>query len=172
MKHSKWIALLLTGVCAVSLLAGCGSKEKDTSPQTSSQQQGSAKLNEEVYEGSVLSGTVMNYGDGEFSVLAIQEETADDGGNRYTYSMPAPGSEGENNTTKVTYGEDCEFQVVRIDASQKKPLNIKKPAPGMCKSSQRSLSLERNFLPAKYRQTRCLLRTFTTRTKCPAAIKK
>ena len=63
MKHSKWIALLLTGVCAVSLLAGCGSKEKDTSPQTSSQQQGSAKLNEEVYEGSVLSGTVMNYGD-------------------------------------------------------------------------------------------------------------
>ena len=166
MKHSKWIALLLTGVCAVSLLAGCGSKGNDTSPQTSSQQQGSAKLNDEVYEGSVLSGTVINYADGEFSVLAIQEETADDGGE--IAIMPAPGSEGENNTTKVTYGEDCEL----LTLHRKKLLNIKKPVPGMCKSSQRSLSLERNFLPVKCRQTRYLLRIFTTRTKCLAAIKK
>ena len=36
MKHSKWIALLLTGVCAVSLLAGCGSKGNDTPSQTPS----------------------------------------------------------------------------------------------------------------------------------------
>ena len=128
MKHSKWIALLLTGVCAISLLAGCGSKGSDTSPQTSSQQQGSAKLNDEVYEGSVLSGTVMNYADGEFSVLAIQEETADDGGE--IAIMPAPGSEGENNTTKVTYGEDCEFQVVRIDASQEKAPEYQEASAG------------------------------------------
>ena len=103
MKHSKWIALLLTGVCAVSLLAGCGSKGNDTPPQTSSQQQGSAKLNDEVYEGSVLSGTVINYADGEFSVLAIQEETAD---------------------------EDCEFQVVRIDASQEKAPEYQEASAG------------------------------------------
>lgn len=128
MKHSKWIALLLTGVCAISLLAGCGSKGNDTSPQTSSQQQGSGKLNEKVYEGSVLSGTVMNYADGEFSVLAIQEETADDGGE--IAIMPAPGSEGESNTTKVTYGEDCEFQVVRIDASQEKAPEYQEASAG------------------------------------------
>lgn len=116
MKHSKWIALLLTGVCAVSLLAGCGNKGNDTPPQT--QQQGGAKMNEAVYEGSVLSGTVIDYADGGFSVLAIQEETADDGGE--IAIMPAPAFEGENNTTKVTYGEDCEFQIVKIDASQEK----------------------------------------------------
>ena len=128
MKKRLTAGLLSLVLSGVLLLAGCGSKGNDTSPQTSSQQQGSAKLNEEVYEGSVLSGTVMNYGDGEFSVLAIQEETADDGGE--IAIMPAPGSEGENNTTKVTYGEDCEFQVVRIDASQEKAPEYQEASAG------------------------------------------
>lgn len=45
-------------------------------------------------------------------------------------SCPPPGSEGENNTTKVTYGEDCEFQVVRIDASQEKAPEYQEASAG------------------------------------------
>lgn len=118
MKHSKWMALLLTGVCAVSMLAGCNSNQGKDNPPTTSQQQSGAEMNEAVYEGSVLSGTVTDYAEGKFSVLAIQEETADDGG--AIAIMPAPGSGKDDNATKVVYDKDCEFQIVKIDGSQKK----------------------------------------------------
>ena len=113
MKHSKGITLLLAGVSAISLMTGCGSKAE--APLGA---EGGSERNEEVYEGAVLTGMVIDYADGEFSVLAIQEETADDGG--AIAIMPAPGSEGASNTTKVTYDTDCEFQIVKIDASREK----------------------------------------------------
>ena len=68
MKHSKGITLLLAGVSAISLMTGCGSKAE--APLGA---EGGSEMNEEVYEGAVLTGMVIDYADGEFTVLAIQE---------------------------------------------------------------------------------------------------
>ncbi len=118
MKHSKWISMLLAGVCALSLLAGCGSKENAETPQMPSQQQSGSNMNDAVYKGSLLNGWVKDFSDGEFSVVVTEQETADDGG--AVAVMPAPGSEKAENTTKVIYNEDCKFQIVKIDGAQEK----------------------------------------------------
>lgn len=128
MKYPKLMVLLLTGICAVSMLSGCSSNQGKDNPPTTLQQQSGAEMNEAVYEGSVLSGTVTDYAEGGFSVLAIQEETADDGG--AIAIMPAPGSGKDDNAAKVVYDKDCEFQIVKIDGSQKKAPEYQEASAG------------------------------------------
>ena len=91
----------MAGVSAISLMTGCGSKAE--APLGA---EGGSEMNEEVYEGAVLTGMVIDYADGEFSVLAIQEETADDGGGLPSCRLRFRGSEQYH---KVTYDTDCEF---------------------------------------------------------------
>ena len=167
MKHSKWVALLLAGVCAVSLLAGCGNKENDTSPQTSSQQQGSAKMNEAVYEGSVLSGTVTDYADGEFSVLAIQKETADDGG--AVAIMPAPGSDKKDETTKVLYDDNCKFQIVRMDGSQEKAPEYQDAGAGAVKTGTNIIVFGEKLSSGEVKANKILLVEIYNKDKMPGS---
>lgn len=167
MKHSKWMALLLTGVCAISLLAGCGSKGNDNPSSTPSGQQGGSAMNEAVYEGSVLSGMVMDYTDGEFSVLAIQEETADDGG--AIAIMPAPGSEGEDNTTKVTYDADCEFQIVRIDASHEKAPEYQDASAGDVKKLTEVIVFGEKLPSGEVQEDKVLISQIYNKDKMPGS---
>lgn len=117
MKHSKWISVILVGAYVLTLMAGCGVKGNNAPPQSTSQQQGDTRMNDKVYEGSILSGIVNASTDGEIAVLAAKEETAEDGGE--VAIMPAPGSDKEDNTTKVLYDKNCKFQIVKMDGAQK-----------------------------------------------------
>ena len=167
MKHSKWMALLLTGVCAVSWLAGCSGNQGKDNPPAASQQQSGAKMNEAVYEGSVLSGTVLDVTEGGVSVLAIQEETADDGG--AVAIMPAPSSGEENNTTKVAYSADCVFQIVRIDASGEKAPEYQDAGAGDVKKMAEIIVFGEELSSGEVQADKVLIAQFYNKDKMPGS---
>lgn len=125
MKHMKLTITALALICTFSL-AGCGSfhtgQEAKNEPSTYSQsepQSGGENTNtsnetstnlNDLLETSMLRGSVADYQEGSFQVVPDQ-----DGGD--TVIAAAPGMESSAESTTVSYGQDCIFQIAHIDSA-------------------------------------------------------
>lgn len=128
MKHTKIAVATLALICTLSL-AACGNthtgqmngKEPPSYGQSENQvgkenpgtsdrnNQDSTNLND-LLETSLLKGGVADFQNGSFQVVPDQ----DDG---QTAIAAAPGMESNVESTTVSYGEDCIFQIAHIDSS-------------------------------------------------------
>lgn len=124
MKYLKFTKAILILTCAASL-AGCGSARTDAGADASSYSQNtdcgqSADTSDasndaqELLDSAVLIGSVTDFQEGSFQVMA--DRTEDNG---QTAVGAAPGMESESGmeSTMVSYGEDCVFQIANIDTS-------------------------------------------------------
>ena len=119
MKHSKFTKAILILACAASL-AGCGNFRKETGADAPSYSQNpddgqSTNTSTEaqtLLDSAVLVGSVTDFQEGSFQVMA--DQTKDNG---QTAVGAAPGMESESGmeSTTVSYGEDCVFQIANID---------------------------------------------------------
>lgn len=119
MKHLKFTKAVLILVCAVSL-AGCGNIRKDTgadAPSYSQDPDGGQSTDtsneaQALLDSAALVGSVTDFQEGSFQVMA--DQTKDNG---QTAVGAAPGMESESGmeSTTVSYGEDCVFQIADID---------------------------------------------------------
>lgn len=126
MKQSKLATAALVLLCAISLV-GCSNSHTgqmtDNQPSSYSQSQ-DEKENmgtfngsndngtnwEDLLETSMLRGSVADYQEGSFQVVPDQ----DDG---ETVIAAAPGMESNTESTTVSYGQDCIFQIAHIDST-------------------------------------------------------
>ena len=119
MKRLKFTKAILILVCTASL-AGCGNIQKDTgtdAPSYSQNPEGGQSTNtsteaQSLLDSAVLIGSVTDFQEGSFQVMA--DRTEDNG---QTAVGAAPGMESESGmeSTTVSYGEDCVFQIANID---------------------------------------------------------
>ena len=119
MKRLKFTKAILILVCTASL-AGCGNIQKDTgtdAPSYSQNPEGGQLTNtsmeaQSLLDSAVLIGSVTDFQEGSFQVMA--DRTEDNG---QTAVGAAPGMESESGmeSTTVSYGEDCVFQIANID---------------------------------------------------------
>lgn len=119
MKHLKFTKAVLILVCAVSL-AGCGNIRKDTGADAPSYSQDpgggqstdTSNEAQALLDSAALVGSVTDFQEGSFQVMA--DQTKDNG---QTAVGAAPGMENESGmeSTTVSYGEDCVFQIADID---------------------------------------------------------
>lgn len=125
MKQTKLATVILALICAVSL-AGCGSPHpgqtvNNESPAYSQNesQDGSENTNtsdgistnlDDLLETALLRGSVADFQDGSFQVVPDQ----DDG---QMVIAAAEGMESSMESTTVSYGEDCTFQIAIINSS-------------------------------------------------------
>ena len=121
MKRLKFTKAILILACAASL-AGCGNFRKETGADAPSYSQNpddgqSTNTSTEaqtLLDSAVLVGSVTDFQEGSFQAMANQ--TKDNG---QTAVNAAPGMESESGmeSTTVSYGEDCVFQIANIDTS-------------------------------------------------------
>lgn len=125
MNHMKVTTMTLTFICAL-LLAGCGSSgsgqaahnEPSSYSQNENQSDGeNANASDDtstnldtLLETASLRGSVADFQDGSFQVVPDQ----DDG---QMIIAAADGMESGMESTTVSYGEDCTFQIANIDSS-------------------------------------------------------
>ena len=119
MKRLKFTKAILILVCTASL-AGSGNIQKDTgtdAPSYSQNPEGGQSTNtsteaQSLLDSAVLIGSVTDFQEGSFQVMA--DRTEDNG---QTAVGAAPGMESESGmeSTTVSYGEDCVFQIANID---------------------------------------------------------
>ena len=128
MKYSKFTKAILILTCAASL-TGCGNARTDAGADASSYSQnpdGDQSADtadasdvsdisndaQELLDSAVLIGSVTDFQEGSFQVMA--DRTEDNG---QTAVGAAPGMESESGmeSTTVSYGEDCVFQIANID---------------------------------------------------------
>lgn len=125
MKQMKLATTALALVCTFSL-AGCGNfhtgQAANNEPSAYSQsgpQSGGENTNtsnetstnlDDLLETSMLRGSVADYQEGSFQVVPDQ----DDGD---TVIAAAPGMESSTESTTVSYGQDCIFQIAHIDSA-------------------------------------------------------
>lgn len=125
MKHMKLATITLTLFCMLSL-AGCGSSntEQAKNNQTpaysqNESQPGGENTNtsnetstnlDDLLETASLRGSVADFQDGSFQVVPDQ----DDG---QMAKSAAEGMESDMESTTVSYGEDCTFQIANINSS-------------------------------------------------------
>ena len=122
MKRLKFTKAILILACAASL-AGCGNLQKDAGTDVSSYSQNpdsgqstdtsdASNDAQELLDSAVLIGSVTDFQEGSFQVMA--DRTEDNG---QTAVGAAPGMESESGmeSTTVSYGEDCVFQIADID---------------------------------------------------------
>ena len=113
MKRLKFTKAILILVCTASL-AGCGNIQKDTgtdAPSYSQNPEGGQSTDtsneaQALLDSAALVGSVTDFQEGSFQVMA--DQTKDNG---QTAVGAAPGME----STTVSYGEDCVFQIANID---------------------------------------------------------
>ena len=124
MKHLKFAKAILILACAASL-AGCGNLQKDTgadAPSYSQNPDGDQSADtsnasndaQELLDSAALIGSVTDFQEGSFQVMA--DRTEDNG---QTAVGAAPGMESESGmeSTTVSYGGDCVFQIANLDSS-------------------------------------------------------
>ena len=121
MKRLKFTKAILILACAASL-AGCGNIQKDTGTDAPSYSQNSdgdqptdtSNEAQALLDSAALVGSVTDFQEGSFQVMA--DQTKDNG---QTAVGAAPGMESESGmeSTTVSYGEDCVFQIANIDTS-------------------------------------------------------
>ena len=119
MKRLKFTKAILILVCTASL-AGCGNIQKDTGTDAPSYSQNSdgdqptdtSNEAQALLDSATLVGSVTDFQEGSFQVMA--DQTKDNG---QTTVGAAPGMESESGmeSTTVSYGEDCVFQIANID---------------------------------------------------------
>ena len=119
MKRLKFTKAILILVCTASL-AGCGNIQKDTgtdAPSYSRNSDGDQPTDtsneaQALLDSAALVGSVTDFQEGSFQVMA--DQTKDNG---QTAVGAAPGMESESGmeSTTVSYGEDCVFQIANID---------------------------------------------------------
>lgn len=125
MKHMKLVTMTLALLCALSL-AGCGSSNSgqaaNNEPSSYNQnenQSGGENSNtsnetstnlDDLLETALLRGSVADFQDGSFQVVPDQ----DDG---QMVIAAAEGMESSMESTTVSYGEDCTFQIANINSS-------------------------------------------------------
>ena len=119
MKRLKFTKAILILVCTASL-AGCGNIQKDTGTDAPSYSQNSdgdqptdtSNEAQALLDSAALVGSVTDFQEGSFQVMA--DQTKDNG---QTAVGAAPGMESESGmeSTTVSYGEDCVFQIANID---------------------------------------------------------
>ena len=119
MKRLKFTKAILILACAASL-AGCGNIQKDTGTDAPSYSQNSdgdqptdtSNEAQALLDSAALVGSVTDFQEGSFQVMA--DQTKDNG---QTAVGAAPGMESESGmeSTTVSYGEDCVFQIANID---------------------------------------------------------
>lgn len=119
MKRLIFTKAILILACAASL-AGCGNIRKDTGTDAPSYSQNSdinqptdtSNEVQSLLDAAVLVGSVTDFQEGSFQVMA--DQTKDNG---QTAVGAAPGMESESGmeSTTVSYGEDCVFQIADID---------------------------------------------------------
>ena len=127
MKHMKSAASALALICLLSL-AGCGSSctgqmdHSGTAAGGSESQDGSVSADpsgggeegspdlDELLETALLRGSVADFQDGSFQVIPDR----DDG---ETAVAAADGMESGMESTTVSYGEDCIFQIANINST-------------------------------------------------------
>ena len=119
MKRLKFTKAILILVCTASL-AGCGNIQKDTGTDAPSYSQNSdgdqpkdtSNEAQALLDSAALVGSVTDFQEGSFQVMA--DQTKDNG---QTAVGVAPGMESESGmeSTTVSYGEDCVFQIANID---------------------------------------------------------
>ena len=114
MQHRKKGITILLLVCTLAL-AGCGSSHtgEGTGGNAPSQSSQNANTNpsgkgsgDELLDNAVLKGTVSDFQEGSFQVIPTQDK--DHG---QTAVEAAPGMESGMESTTVSYGEDCTFQI-------------------------------------------------------------
>ena len=119
MKRLKFTKAILILVCTASL-AGCGNIQKDTGTDVPSyiqnpeggQSTDASNEAQSLLDSATLVGSVTDFQEGSFQVMA--DQTKDNG---QTAVGAAPGMESESGmeSTTVSYGEDCVFQIANID---------------------------------------------------------
>ena len=138
MKHLKFAKAILILACAASL-AGCGNFRKETGADAPSYSQNpddgqSTNTSTEaqtLLDSAVLVGSVTDFQEGSFQVMA--DQTKDNG---QTAVGAAPGMESESGmeSTTVSYGEDCVFQIANIDINTQ-AVNLKDASSSDVKKS-------------------------------------
>ncbi len=138
MKRLKFTKAILILVCTASL-AGCGNIQKDTgtdAPSYSQNPEGGQSTNtsteaQSLLDSAVLIGSVTDFQEGSFQVMA--DRTEDNG---QTAVGVAPGMESESGmeSTTVSYGEDCVFQIANIDINTQ-AVNLKDASSSDVKKS-------------------------------------
>ena len=114
MQHRKKGITILLLVCTLAL-AGCGSSHTGEGTGGNAPSQSSQNANtdpsgkgsgDELLDNAVLKGTVSDFQEGSFQVIPTQDK--DHG---QTAVEAAPGMESGMESTTVSYGEDCTFQI-------------------------------------------------------------
>ena len=130
MKYLKFTKAILILTCAASL-AGCGSARTDAGADASSYSQnpdGDQSADtadasdvsdisndaQELLDSAVLIGSVTDFQVGSFQVMADRTK---DNGQTAVSAAPSMESESSMESTTVSYGEDCTFQIADIDSS-------------------------------------------------------
>ena len=125
MKHMKLVTMTLALLCALSL-AGCGSSNSgqaaNNEPSSYNQnenQSGGENSNtsnetstnlDDLLETALLRGSVADFQDGSFQVVPMEADAQ-------TTKLAASGMESTLESTTVSYGEDCTFQIANINSS-------------------------------------------------------
>ena len=138
MKRLKFTKAILIFVCTASL-AGCGNIQKDTgtdAPSYSQNPEGGQSTDtsneaQALLDSAALVGSVTDFQEGSFQVMA--DQTKDNG---QTAVGVAPGMESESGmeSTTVSYGEDCVFQIANIDINTQ-AVNLKNASSSDVKKS-------------------------------------
>ncbi len=121
MKHTKLVTAALVLACTL-LMAGCGSSQREQAANNGTtvnsqnpdggQSTDTSNEAQSLLDAAVLVGSVTDFQEGSFQVMA--DQTKDNG---QTVVGAAPGMESESGmeSTTVSYGEDCVFQIADID---------------------------------------------------------
>ena len=120
MKHMKSAAVTFTLLCALSV-AGCkssGPGQTDSgdlpaysqNTDTSNDSKETTENLDDLLETALLRGSVADFQEGSFQVVPDQ----DDG---QMAKSAAEGMESSAESTGVSYGEDCTFQIANINSS-------------------------------------------------------
>lgn len=138
MKRLKFTKAILVLVCTASL-AGCGNIQKDTGTDAHSYSQNpeggqstdTSNEAQALLDSAALVGSVTDFQEGSFQVMA--DQTKDNG---QTAVGVAPGMESESGmeSTTVSYGEDCVFQIANIDINTQ-AVNLKDASSSDVKKS-------------------------------------
>ena len=122
MQHRKKGITVLLLVCTLAL-AGCGSSHtgEGTGGNAPSQPSQNADTDpsekgsgDELLDHAALKGTVSDFQEGSFQVMADRTE---DNGQTAVGAAPGMESESRMESTTVSYGGDCVFQIANIDSS-------------------------------------------------------